>query len=275
MTVAADPPLTSSFPQIFSSNEIVSQEALFTRKDTEAVREPKWLFRLLGTVNLLVLAVGVFSGLILAVAIARSLLPGWATELQSATTILGVAITAFTILATTLGQFVRDGDRSGRWRTLRSEAELAPGRSLQRSLVLLQLLERSQHVRRSASCAPTSWRISPAIRTLPRAHHLGRRRRDPQDAVAGSSIPQRRELKDARTVRAEVDHLLRPRSPPRWRSACSLAERPRSRIFRMPGAFYSVTVNVPSSSSESSIVWKYREHTEPIWPCAVQMERGR
>jgi hypothetical protein len=31
----------------------------------------------------------------------------------------------------------------------------------------------------------------------------------------------------------------------------------------------------PPSSGESSIVRKYREHTEPLWPCAVQMERGR
>jgi hypothetical protein len=127
MTVAADPPLMASFRQILTSNEILSREALFKRKYTEAIGVQNWLFRLLGTVNLLVLAVGVFSGLILAVAIGRSLLPGWAIELESATTISGVAITAFTILATTLGQFVRDGDRLGRYRTLRSEAEVARG----------------------------------------------------------------------------------------------------------------------------------------------------
>lgn len=92
MTVAADPPVTPSVRRIFSSNEIVSREAMFTRKDTEAVRDQKRLFCLLGTINLLVLAVGV---LILTMAIARSLLPGWATELQYATTILGFVITAF------------------------------------------------------------------------------------------------------------------------------------------------------------------------------------
>ena len=95
MTVAADPPLTPSFRHILSSNEIVSRQAMFTRNDTEAVREKKRLFRLLGTINLLVRAAGVFGGLTLATAIARSLLSGWATELRSATTILGFAITAF------------------------------------------------------------------------------------------------------------------------------------------------------------------------------------
>jgi hypothetical protein len=84
MTVAADAPSTLSFRQILTSNEILSREALFKRKDTEAIGVQKWLFRLLGTVNLLVLAVGVLSGLILAVAIASPKLPDWATELTSA-----------------------------------------------------------------------------------------------------------------------------------------------------------------------------------------------
>jgi hypothetical protein len=49
MTVAADLPLRPSFRHIFTSNEIVSREAMFTRNDTKAVREQKRLFRLLGT----------------------------------------------------------------------------------------------------------------------------------------------------------------------------------------------------------------------------------
>jgi hypothetical protein len=37
MTVAADPPLMASFRQILTSNEILSREALFKRKYTEAI----------------------------------------------------------------------------------------------------------------------------------------------------------------------------------------------------------------------------------------------
>ena len=96
MTVAAYPPLTPSFRHIFSSNEIVSREAMRMCKDTEAlVGEQKRLFRLLGTINLFVLAVGVFGVPIRAMANARSLLSDWAAELRSATTILGFAITVF------------------------------------------------------------------------------------------------------------------------------------------------------------------------------------
>jgi hypothetical protein len=63
MTVATDAPSTLSFRQMLTSNEILSREALFKRKDTEAIGVQNWLFRLLGTVNPLVLAVGVLSAL--------------------------------------------------------------------------------------------------------------------------------------------------------------------------------------------------------------------
>ncbi|WP_207538267.1 hypothetical protein [Sabulicella rubraurantiaca] len=86
---------------------------------------------MLRLINFLVLSVGVLSGLVLAGTIAGDRATGWVAEwrpaIARATWIAGLAITVCGVLATVLGQFIRGGDRLGRWRSLRSEAEVARG----------------------------------------------------------------------------------------------------------------------------------------------------
>ncbi|MGG5890121.1 hypothetical protein ACLF3G_23640 [Falsiroseomonas sp. HC035] len=124
---ANDAAAVPSLRTITSSNEYRSRVAEFPERDTMAVRQQTWLFRLLGALNLLVLGVGVLSGLILAGSVAGQTWSAWKPQIETATWVCCVAITVFTILATISGQFVRDGDRLGRWRALPSQAELARG----------------------------------------------------------------------------------------------------------------------------------------------------
>ena len=59
MSPAAPVLAEPSLPQISASREILALETAFRCKDGEATDEQRRLFRLLGTTNLLVLAVGV------------------------------------------------------------------------------------------------------------------------------------------------------------------------------------------------------------------------
>ncbi|MBP0445852.1 hypothetical protein J8J14_13815 [Roseomonas sp. SSH11] len=125
MSSAATAP---SFGQISSGHEVLALEKAFDSKDKSAIAEQRWLFRMLRSVNILILAVGLLSGLILAEALVAEHIPAaWRSAVDAATWACGLAITVCGILATVIGQFARGGDQLGLWRTLRSEAELARG----------------------------------------------------------------------------------------------------------------------------------------------------
>jgi hypothetical protein len=73
---------------VLLSKDIVSRDVQFRRKDKEASREQTWLFRILRSINWLILAIPVLRGLILAkgafAPIAASL--GWVDAFGTATT---------------------------------------------------------------------------------------------------------------------------------------------------------------------------------------------
>ena len=108
------------------SNEIMARNAEFARKSSEAVAQQTWLIRMLGWINTIVLAVAVLSGTVLAAAVYKtSMPPPWPDRIVIATGWVAGLIGLLTIIATVLGQLSRDGDRLGRWRSLRAEAEAA------------------------------------------------------------------------------------------------------------------------------------------------------
>lgn len=118
---------------ILSSQEYNSRDVLFRRKDAEAGEEQAGFLRLLSSINLLVLAVAVLSGVILALPSLRDLpwvqaaVSGreWLPSAGSVGDALAFLVAGLALAATTLGQFAREGDRLGRWQRLRAEAEKA------------------------------------------------------------------------------------------------------------------------------------------------------
>ena len=120
-----DPKIGPNLRPILVSNELLSRSSLFERKDAEAVAEQKWLFRLLAWINGVVLAIAILSGTVLAISVYRPDVPEWTGRLETVSKWLAGLIGLLAIVATVLGQLARDGDRLGRWRTLRAEAEAA------------------------------------------------------------------------------------------------------------------------------------------------------
>jgi SMODS and SLOG-associating 2TM effector domain 1 len=119
------------------SNEFLARTAVFERKDAEALAEQRSLFRLLDAISRIILVIAILSGIVLATSLVRAepdLLKNWigsdragqwSNWIETASRWLAAVVGGLTLAVTVLGQLARDGDRLGRWRTLRADAEAA------------------------------------------------------------------------------------------------------------------------------------------------------
>jgi hypothetical protein len=118
-------PLHQGCPElagILQSSAVRTSREIYTRQDAEAVRQQARLMQEATWANVCLMAAGVTSGLVLAVA---AVLPSGPEYTTNVTLGLGIVTLALGTAGTFFGYLARDQGRISRWQARRGEAEIA------------------------------------------------------------------------------------------------------------------------------------------------------
>jgi hypothetical protein len=118
-------PLQQGCPElagILQSSAVRTSREIYTRQDAEAVRQQARLMQEATWANVCLMAAGVTSGLVLAVA---AVLPSGPEYTNNVTLGLGIVTLALGTAGTFFGYLARDQGRISRWQARRGEAEIA------------------------------------------------------------------------------------------------------------------------------------------------------
>jgi hypothetical protein len=118
-------PLQQGCPElagILQSSAVRTSREIYTRQDAEAVRQQARLMQEATWANVCLMAAGVTSGLVLAVA---AVLPSGPEYTTNVTLGLGIVTLALGTAGTFFGYLARDQGRISRWQARRGEAEIA------------------------------------------------------------------------------------------------------------------------------------------------------
>jgi hypothetical protein len=118
-------PLQQGCPElagILQSSAVRTSREIYTRQDAEAVRQQARLMQEATWANVCLMAAGVTSGLVLAVA---AVLPSGPEYTTNITLGLGIVTLALGAAGTFFGYLARDQGRVSRWQARRGEAEIA------------------------------------------------------------------------------------------------------------------------------------------------------